>query len=128
MTITTQPVLVTGASGFVAIHTIIQLLEQGYKVRGTLRSMSRENEVRETLRKYVNADDRIEFVNTDLTQDDGWEKAVQGCEYVFHVAAPFPLFEPEHENDLIQRAVEGTLRVTKGTFIARDHNTARTYQ
>ena len=40
-------VLVTGASGFIAIHTIIQLLEKGYRVRGTLRSMDREAELRQ---------------------------------------------------------------------------------
>ena len=111
MTITSQPVLVTGASGFLAIHCIVQLLEQGYSVRGTLRNMAREKEVRESVHKYVNADERLTIVRADLLQDESWGQAVQGCEYVFHVASPFPLFEPENENDLIQPAVEGTLRV-----------------
>jgi len=111
MTITSQPVLVTGASGFLATHCIIQLLEQGYKVRGTLRTLARENEVRETVHKFVDADDRLTFISADLSSDAGWEQAVQGCEYVLHVASPFPLFEPEHEDDLIKPAVEGTLRV-----------------
>jgi dihydroflavonol-4-reductase len=118
MTITSQPVLVTGASGFVAIHCIIQLLERGYKVRGTLRTMTRENEVRETVNKYVNSNNRLEFVNADLTQDAGWEPAMQGCEYVFHVASPFPLLEPADENELIQPAVEGTLRVLRTAHAA----------
>ena len=48
-----NPILVTGASGFVALHTIIQLLQQGYKVRATLRTLSREAEVREAVGKYV---------------------------------------------------------------------------
>jgi dihydroflavonol-4-reductase len=119
MTITSQPILVTGASGFLATHTIIQLLEQGYKVRGTLRTMSRENEVRETLRKYVSADDRLEFVNADLNEDAGWEQAVRGCEYVLHVASPFPLLEPKHEDELIKPAVEGTLRVLHAAHQAK---------
>ena len=118
MTIPSQPVLVTGASGFVAIHCVVQLLEQGYQVRGTLRTMTREKEVRETVRKYVNADNRLEFVNADLIQDAGWERAVHGCEYVFHVASPFPLLEPAHENDLIQPAVDGTLRVLRAAHSA----------
>jgi len=118
MTITSQPVLVTGASGFVAIHCIIQLLEQGYQVRGTLRTMTRENEVRETVRKYLNADNGLEFVNADLIQDAGWEQAMQGCEYVFHVASPFPLLEPAQEIDLIQPAVDGTLRVLRAAHSA----------
>ncbi|MBK9926163.1 MAG: aldehyde reductase [Anaerolineales bacterium] len=119
MAVTSHPVLVTGASGFLATHTIIQLLEQGYKVRGTLRTMSRENEVRETLRKYVNADDRLEFVNADLGKEEGWEQAVQGCEYVLHVASPFPLYEPEHEDELIKPAVEGTLCVLRAAHAAK---------
>jgi dihydroflavonol-4-reductase len=119
MTITSQPILVTGASGFLATHTIIQLLEQGYKVRGTLRTMSRENEVRETLRKYVSADDRLEFVNADLNEDAGWEQAVRGCEYVLHVASPFPLLEPKHEDELIKPAVEGTLHVLHAAHQAK---------
>ncbi len=118
MTLTSQPVLVTGASGFLATHCVIQLLEQGYKVRGTLRTLSRENEVRETVRKFVNADDRLEFVSADLKEDAGWEQAVQGCEYVFHVASPFPLLEPEHEDELIKPAVEGTLRVLRTAHAA----------
>lgn len=118
MTITSQPVLVTGAGGFVAIHCMAQLLEQGYIVRGTLRTMTREHEVRETIQKYVNADDRLEFLRADLLQDSGWEAAMLGCEYVFHVASPFPLLEPVDENDLIQPAVEGTLRVLRAAHAA----------
>ncbi len=106
-----KPILVTGASGFLALHTIIQLLEQGYKVRGTLRSLARESEVRETVGKYVKADDRLEIVIADLLQDSGWDEVMQGVEYVLHVASPFPLYEPKHEDDLIIPAVQGTLRV-----------------
>jgi len=118
MTITSQPVLVTGASGFLAIHCIIQLLEQGYKVRGTLRTLARDGEVRAAVCKYVGADERLSFVTVDLLQDAGWQAAIHGCEYVFHVASPFPLFEPENENDLIQPAVEGTLRVLRAAHDA----------
>jgi len=119
MSITSKPVLVTGASGFLATHCIIQLLEQGYTVRGTLRTMSRENEVRETIRKHIIADDRLSFVNADLLQDMGWDQVVQGCDYIFHVASPFPLLEPEHEDDLIKPAVEGTLRILRAAHAAK---------
>ena len=110
---TNKPVLVTGASGFIAIHCIIQLLEQGYQVRGTLRSMSRENELRNTLAKFVQADDRLALVQADLLEDAGWADAVKGCDYVLHVASPFPLVIPKDENDLIRPAKEGTLRVLR---------------
>ncbi len=106
-------VLVTGASGFVAIHCIIQLLEEGYTVRGTLRSMGREKELRKTITKFVNRNDQLTFVQTDLLDDAGWDQAVQGCEYVLHIASPFPLGEPRHEDDLIIPAREGTLRVLR---------------
>ena len=106
-------VLVTGASGFIAIHCTIKLLEEGYRVRGTLRSMSRETELRKTLAKFVDADNRLEFVQADLLDDKGWNEAVQGCKYVLHLASPFPLHMPKDENELIRPARDGVLRVLK---------------
>jgi dihydroflavonol-4-reductase len=114
-----KPILVTGASGFVALHTIIQLLQQGYKVRATLRTLSREAEVRETIAKHVQINDGLEIVSADLMQDAGWDKAVQGCESVLHVASPFPLFEPKNEDDLIIPAVQGTQRVLRAAHNAK---------
>jgi dihydroflavonol-4-reductase len=106
-----KPILVTGASGFVALHTIIQLLQQGYKVRATLRTLSREAEVRETIGRHVEVGDNLSIVSADLTHDSGWDKIVAGCESVLHVASPFPMFEPKDESELITPAVQGTLRV-----------------
>ena len=117
-----RPILVTGASGFIAIHCIIQLLEQGHHVRGTLRSMSREAELRQTLAKFVPTTDRLELVPADLLKDAGWEAAVRGCEHVLHVASPFPLLRPQHEDDLIRPAREGTLRVLR---TAAEHGVRR---
>ena len=113
-----KPVLVTGASGFVALHTIIQLLQQGYSVRATLRSLSREAEVRETISKHVQANDRLEILPADLEQESGWNEAMQNVEYVLHIASPFPLFEPKHEDELIIPAVQGTLRVLRAAHKA----------
>jgi dihydroflavonol-4-reductase len=106
-------VLVTGASGFVAIHCIARLLQQGYTVRGTLRSLKREAELRATLAKLAEAGSRLSFVEADLLDDAGWDAAMRGCTFVLHVASPFPLGEPEHEDDLIRPAVDGTLRVLR---------------
>jgi dihydroflavonol-4-reductase len=119
---TSKPILVTGASGFVALHTIIQLLQQGYKVRATLRTLSREAEVRETVGKHVEIKDNLEIVGADLTNDAGWDKIVEGCESVLHVASPFPMLEPKEENELIIPAVQGTLRVLRA---AHDANIKR---
>ncbi|MBI5952725.1 MAG: aldehyde reductase [Chloroflexi bacterium] len=114
-----KPILVTGASGFVALHTIIQLLQQGYKVRATLRTLSREAEIREAIGKHVEVGDNLEIISADLTQDSGWDKIVEGCESVLHVASPFPLLEPKDENELITPAVTGTLRVLRAAHDAK---------
>ena len=114
-----KPILVTGASGFVALHTIIQLLQQGYKVRATLRTLSREAEVRETIAKYTQTNDRLEIISADLEQDAGWNEAMKDVEYVLHVASPFPLFEPKDEDELIIPAMQGTLRVLRAAHNAK---------
>ena len=108
-----KTVLVTGASGFIAIHCIIQLLEQGYNVRGTLRAMSREAELRKTIARFVQANERLELVQADLLHDAGWDETARGCEYALHIASPFPVHMPKDENELIRPAREGTLRALK---------------
>ncbi|HNJ12478.1 MAG TPA: aldehyde reductase [Anaerolineales bacterium] len=113
-----SPILVTGASGFVAIHTVIQLLQQGYNVRGTIRSLSKEADLRRTISNYVQANDRLEILSADLSQDAGWDEAMQNVETVLHVASPFPLYEPKHEDELIVPAVQGTLRVLRAAHKA----------
>jgi dihydroflavonol-4-reductase len=115
----TSPILITGASGFVAQHTIIHVLQNGYKVRATLRNLARENEIRDIVSKFVDAKNNLEFVAADLLNDSGWDEAMRGCEYVLHVASPFPLFEPKHEDELIVPAVQGTLRVLRAAHNAK---------
>lgn len=84
-------VLVTGGSGFVGSHCILQLLAAGHTVRTTVRSLKREAEVRAMLaRGGMKADAPLTFFAADLTSDTGWAEAVAGCDYVLHVASPFP--------------------------------------
>lgn len=116
-------VLVTGGSGFIGSYCILELLNAGYQVRTTVRSLQRENEVRELLRHGgVDAGDRLSFVAADLLSDAGWPEAVAGCEFVLHVASPLPAGLPKHEDDLILPAREGTLRVLRA---ARDAGVRR---
>lgn len=111
-------VLVTGGTGFVGAHCIIQLLNAGYQVRTSVRSLSREAESRAMLRQGgVEAGDRLSFVAADLTSDAGWADAVAGCTYVHHVASPFPPDIPKHEDEVIIPARDGALRVLRA---ARD--------
>lgn len=107
-------VLVTGGSGFVGVHCVAQLLQSGYRVRTTVRSLAREPEVRAMLKTAgVEPKDRLSFVAADLTADTGWSDAVRECRFVLHVASPFPLGVPKHEDDLIVPARQGTLRVLR---------------
>lgn len=116
-------VLVTGGSGFVGVHCIAQLIQAGYKVRTTVRSPKRADDVRAMLDAAgVAAGDALSFVTADLTADTGWSDAVAGCKYVLHVASPFFLQAPAHEDDLIIPARDGTLRVLRA---ARDAKVRR---
>lgn len=112
-------VLVTGGSGFIATHCIVQLLAAGYRVRATVRSLKREPEARATLESTgADAGDRLAFVAADLTADAGWDAAAAGCDYVLHVASPFPVNAPRHEDELIVPAREGALRVLRASRAA----------
>ena len=105
-------VLVTGASGFIAQHCISELLKLGYKVKGSLRDLNREEEVRNSINsKYQR--ENIEFCKLDLLSDEGWDEAASGCEYLLHIASPFIIEEPRNEKTLIDPALEGTLRALK---------------
>lgn len=109
-------VLVTGGTGFVGAHCILALLEKGYRVRTTVRSLRREKDVRAMLETGGAAADaiaRVSFAEADLTSDAGWPEAVKGCTYVLHVASPFPPGAPKHEDELIVPAREGALRVLR---------------
>jgi nucleoside-diphosphate-sugar epimerase len=119
-------VLVTGGSGFVAIHCIDQLLRAGYPVRTTVRSLKREADVREMLKTAGSPrQEALTFFEADLMQDTGWPEAIAGCRFVLHVASPFPASVPKHEDELIIPAREGALRVLRA---ARDAGVQRVVQ
>ncbi len=115
-------VLVTGGSGYIAGFCIAQLINEGWKVRTTVRSLSREPEVRKTLEKIVNAGDKLSFHTADLGADAGWAHAVGGCQYVQHVASPLPSSNPKSDDELVIPARDGALRVLKA---ARDAGVKR---
>lgn len=115
-------VLVTGGSGFIGSHIILQLLAAGHEVRTTVRDLKREPGVRAMLKQgglEAQAAKRLSFVAADLEKDGGWAEAVGGRDYVLHVASPLPPSAPKHENELIIPARDGTLRVLRAARDAR---------
>jgi len=116
-------VLVTGGTGFIAQHCMIALLQAGYRVRTTVRDLTRESEVRSHLKVGgVDASDRLSFVAADLGADRGWREAVAGCGYVMHGASPTPSGDQVLEEDWVRPAVDGNLRVLRA---ARDAGVRR---
>ena len=111
-------VLVTGATGFIAGHVILQLIEAGHEVRGTARSAGSATKLNETLSKYAGKPISIELVAANLVNDEGWAEAVAGMDYVQHVASPFPSGVPKDPEDLIRPARDGALRVLKAAKAA----------
>jgi len=113
-------ILVTGGTGFIASHTILQALGENHRVRTTIRSLKREADVRAMLKQGGSEPgDRLSFFAADLENDAGWAEAVAGCDYVLHVASPFPANAPKHEDELIVPAREGALRVLRAAREAR---------
>ncbi len=106
-------VLVTGATGYIAGHCIRELLEHGYRVRGTVRSLADPRKTEHLRRMATALGGSLDLVEADLTSDRGWREAVAGCTYVQHVASPFPAEVPKDEMELIRPAVDGALRVLK---------------
>lgn len=106
-------VLVTGATGFIASHTLLALAKAGYTVRGTARSAEKAAALNATLSNYAGEPVEIELFSADLGKDEGWAEAAAGCGYVVHMASPFPAGVPKDPNDLIRPAREGALRVLK---------------
>lgn len=108
-----ETVLVTGATGFVAGWCIVALLQRGYTVRTTLRNPSKETAIRAAIASQTDAGDRLTFFAADLTGDEGWEKAMTGCDYVLHIASPLGTGAEKGRDSLTAPARDGTLRVLR---------------
>jgi dihydroflavonol-4-reductase len=114
-----ETVLVTGATGFIGGWTIVELLRRGHSVRTTVRSLDKEPAVRARIAAHVDPGDRLTFVVADLTNDEGWDAAIAGCDRVLHVAAPVGVHAPRDPNELIVPTRDGALRVLRAACRAK---------
>ena len=117
-----QTIFVTGASGFIAKHIVVKLLNAGYHVVGSVRALSRAAEVREAVLPHLtdtnDLDNRLRFAALDLGDDQGWDTALRGAGVLMHTASPFPLTQPDNEDDVIRPAVDGALRALRAAHAA----------
>jgi dihydroflavonol-4-reductase len=106
-----KTVLVTGGSGYLGGWCIVELLRRGYRVRTTVRNPSREHELHAALDSEVDSHHNLSVHQADLMSDDHWDRVIDGCDYVLHVASPLPVSQPKDPDELIVPAREGTVRV-----------------
>lgn len=105
-------VLVTGGSGAIAIHCIQQLLQKGFTVRTTLRSLKKKQEIIDALKISGTPVNNLSFFQADLTSDSNWDNAIKNCRYVLHIASPTHI-ESSDEKEMIGPAVDGAIRVLR---------------
>ena len=113
-----EKVLVTGATGYIGLHCINQLLNEGYAVNGSVRSPERKEEVINALHKHNTSTEHLNIYTLNLTEDAGWSEAMEGCDYLLHVASPISL-ERTDEDYFVQPAIDG---VNRALSYAKKHN------
>ncbi len=110
-----QTVIVTGASGFIAKHVIIKLLNAGYFVRGTIRNAKKGQGIYQAIEGVCSPEisKNFELFECDLLSEEGWGQALVGADVLMHLATVVPLREPKDRNTVIRPAVEGTERIMR---------------
>ena len=104
-----EKVLVTGATGYIGLHCIHQLLNQGYSVNGSVRSPDRKDEIINALKDHNTSTEHLNIFTMNLTEDAGWDEGMAGCDYLLHVASPISL-ERTDEEYFIKPAIDGVNR------------------
>ena len=108
-----KKILLTGISGYIAMHCAKELLSKGYEINATVRDLKKIDDIKKALADSSLDASKVNFFKADLLSEENWSEAMEGCTDVLHVASPYPLSQPKDENVLIKPAVEGTERVVK---------------
>ena len=114
-------VFLSGASGYIGKHITLQLLNQGYTVRASVRSSAKADEVIAAVKPHLvdaAAINALSIVELDLLSDTGWTEALRGVDVLMHTASPFSIDKVKDENVLIRPAVDGTLRALRAAHAA----------
>ncbi len=106
-----KPVLVTGATGYVAGWLVKKLLEAGFTVHAPVREPENKTKL-----KYLNAiaekaSGTITYFKADLLEIGSYDEAMRDCELVFHTASPFINKVRNPQKDLVDPALIGTQNV-----------------
>lgn len=110
-------VLLTGISGFLGSHTAIQLLNKGYKVTGTVRNLSRANDLKAIIEKHTPHIQNLTIAEADLNDESKWPELTKNIDFIQHIASPFPRSLPKHESELIEPAKNGVLNILKSASV-----------
>ncbi len=107
----TDPVCVTGATGYVAGWIVKRLLEEGLTVHATVRDPGNEKKLAHLRKAEADAPGTLKFFHADLVERGSFREAIEGCTVVFHTASPFKLQVEDPYEDLVKPAEEGTRNV-----------------
>jgi dihydroflavonol-4-reductase len=108
---TSKPVLVTGATGYVAGWLVKDLLEAGVTVHAAVRDPDRTDKVSHLSAVADQSPGEIKYFKADLLDEGSYDEAMQGCGVVFHTASPFTIDVKDPQKELIDPAVKGTRNI-----------------
>ena len=106
-----SPVLVTGATGYVAGHIIKRLLEAGVTVHAAVRDPSRADKLKYLNEIAASTPGEINYFKSDLLHEGSYAEGMQGCSIVFHTASPFTIDVKDPQQELVDPAKLGTRNV-----------------
>ncbi len=108
-----KKIFVSGISGFIGTHITIEGIKRGYQITGTTRSQQKEDEVKRIIANELGEEalNSLTIYHCDLNSPDNWQEAMKGCTAVLHVASPFPMELPKHEDVIIIPARNGVKHV-----------------